>query len=271
MNDSILTADLIDRPSEWRLNMRVEYGHALEVLIFAPGRRDRFIYRNLPLDHTIAPLKSLEETVYSHPLLTSAEFMHTDCILANTRITAIPPALATDTKIDEIEDLTGTSNATMIFSPDTELAGFLRRTFPDIRLHATIPTLCRYFVATANRANGRRMLVNFHREAIDVIALDRSKLLMCNTFEIHNASDASYYILACRNLLHLDPTRDPLHTCGNAELSGATSTMLHQFGINALPMIFPSEIFASAHQARDASFDLIALATDNMENQYSSH
>lgn len=212
-----------------------------------------------------------------HSLLTCGDYMRVDCILANCRAVPLPPpltpeqralayeAIFPDVTIENFDELniaapSGADNAELVFMPDAETAGFLRRTFPGIRLHATLEPLCRYFALSGSRSIGARLYACFRRDMVDIMVFDRSCLLLANSFAVAEAADAAYYIMACAGQRGNTNNPPTIMASGNSPLRAATTDILRQCGANVMPAIFPSTVFSASTDAMDAPFDLIAMA-----------
>lgn len=271
MSTQSLPKEMIERPEVWQLNMRVAPG-ALDLLLFSPLENNSLIYRHIDLDPQAAsPLKAVEEAIYDNPLLL-CDFMRVRVVVQTSRFMAIPPEVedaddraalfhaAFDGDNGRVYDnRLGAVNASMTFSVEPDLAGFLERTFYNVELYSHLTPLCNYFVASGKRANVRRMYANLRPESIDLIAVDHAEVLMINTMKYREPLDAIYYIMASYKSLGLDPMTTELLIAGSPTVRDEIVPTLRSYISSVMPVIFPSTMFKAGRDVIKAPFDLIVL------------
>ena len=271
MQQQALDKDLISNPRLWRLAMRINE-HKVHIVLFCSVEDNSLIYREISLDSTTQSLqKALEEVIYDNPLLLS-DFDKVDCIIESNKFTIIPSEINngdTQEKIfrtsfpnfdgtiidNNIADL----NATILMGVDKEIVNFLRRTFNNPRILHHLTSLCTYFHRKNRLGNAGKMYANIHDNHIDLLSFNKDSLQLANTFEFREPIDAVYYILACRQMLKLDPASDELFIAGDNSMRETIAPTLREYLAYVMPVIFPAAMFKAGKDALNAPFDLIIL------------
>lgn len=272
MEQQQLSKSMVANPRVWRLAMRLDRD-ALQVMLYSPIEDNSMIYRSIPLAQSAqSPLRALEDAVYDNPLLLS-DFERVYLLAASQPWLLVPTEAAADA--DDCEALmaaaypdhrldpvlscdTGTPDATLLLGMEPDLAGFINRTFLAVRISHPIAALSRYFAASISRGNTIKTMVNLHSDRLDIISIDRGKLLLANTFRYQSTDDALYYTLACRQSLQLADS-DEIFLSGDAKAREALMPRLRQYVPSVMPMIFPSQMFSAGRQAMNVPFDLIVM------------
>ena len=268
---NVLDKELIKEPRLWRLALRINE-KKLHVVLFCSVEDNSLIYREITLDPAAQSLhKALEEAVYDNPLLLS-DFERVDCVIESDKFTIIP------SEIDDIDlqkkiftetfstfngeiitNKLNELNATIMMGVSKDLVNFLRRTFnnPEILHHLT--PLCIYFNRKSRLGNAGKMYAYIHENRLDLLAFGKDSLKLANTFNFRDPMDANYYILACRDMLKLDPSSDEMLIAGDNTVREAITPTLREYLAYVMPVIFPSAMFKAGKDALNAPFDLIVL------------
>ncbi len=269
--NTALNKELIDNPQLWKLALRVEKT-ALQVVLYNIIEDNSLIYRKIEFDKASTSLqKSLEEAIYENPLLLS-DFARIDCVIETDCFAIVPPEIST---IEVQEKIISASfpefdgeivpcpiteqSATIVMGVESEIIGFIRRTFNNPRLHHHLSPLCRYFMHKSQAGNSTKMYACISQGNIDVMAFAGGNLLMANTFAYRYPIDAVYYIMACRQILKLDNSSNELFLAGSPSARESIASTLRQHLTYVMPVIFPSAMFKAGKEAMKAPFDLIVL------------
>lgn len=271
MNQGTLNRELISEPRLWRLALRID-ANALHVVLFCMVEDNSLIYREIELDKAAPdPLSALENAVYENPLLL-ADFAKVDCVVESACFTVVPASITSDEVREKImakmfdgfdgeivaNELPG-QNATILMGLDAAIAGFLRRTFNNPRIHHHLAPLCRYFHVKSRLGNTCKMYAYMRRGSMDVMAFGKDTLLLANTFTYRDPMDAVYYILSCRKLLGFDAVTDEMFLSGDNASREAVTPVLRRYISCVMPVIFPSSMFKAGRDSMNAPFDLIVL------------
>lgn len=271
MESERLDKDLIADATRWRLAMKI--GHdVIDVVAYSPIEDNSLIQRRIPLNNaTLTPLKAIEEAVYDNPLLLS-DFGRIQCLIDTPDVVVAPKEagqLDADTLADilstarpefdgEVEtNLLPASNAVIVTGIPREISRFLRRTFVNLDVQHHLTPLCRYFLNSSRRVNTPRVYANLREGSMDVVAVDRDRLLMANTFAFTSPDDAAYYIVASRRSLGLDKAE--MYLSGDAAVREQLAPLLRRVIPAVMPVIFPSTMFRAGKEAMTAPFELIIL------------
>ncbi|MBR5332108.1 MAG: DUF3822 family protein [Muribaculaceae bacterium] len=271
MEQQALNKDLISNPRLWRLAIRINE-NKVHIVLLCSVEDNSLIYREIPLDSaTLSQQKALEEVIYDNPLLLS-DFDKIDCIIESNKFTIVPTEINdidTQEKIFKasfpnfegtiIDNNIAELNATILMGVDNEIINFLRRTFNNPRILHHLTPLCTYFHRKNRLGNTGKMYANIHDNHIDLLSFNKDSLQLANTFEFREPIDAIYYILACRQMLKLDPESDELFIAGNNDIREAITPTLREYLAYVMPIIFPAAMFKAGKDALNAPFDLIIL------------
>lgn len=269
-----LDKDLVTDPSICNLLLRLSPGQ-LDAAIYSVVNDNSFLHRSYPLQSPgRTPSSMLEEAVYDNPLLL-ADFRRVYCIVETPKVMMLPsplPGSGDDADLrrrlfamqwpdfdgDVHVSNDGTTNSSVVWGLDRDIARFLARTFtPDLRLDAHIIPLVRYFAARPGRGNSARAIANLRPGSMDMIVLRGTRLLMANTFAFRTHEDARYYILASIQSLGLDPRLDELLLAGSQPIREQLAPMLREYVARVMPAIFPPQMFKAGMEALGAPFDMI--------------
>lgn len=269
--DTPLTKELVQRPEMWQLSMRLS-PTALDVLLYSPAENNSLIYRQFQLDPTCEnSLAELEDAVYANPLLLEG-FGRISMVVDTSTVLPVPAEIDNPDDRETLMETvfpdftgriftnpTGAPDATLLFGVDEDVAGFIERTFFDVRIYHHLSPLSCYFMTSGRRANNCRVYANLRDKAVDLIAIDHGKLLMINTMSFETAADAVYYILACYHAASLDMMTTELLVSGSTTMRDEVVPVLRNYIASVMPVIFPSAMFKAGRDALKAPFDLIVL------------
>ena len=266
-----LTKELVPRPELWQLALRLSQ-RQMDVLLYSPMESNSLIYRSVELDAEVPTrLKAIEAAVYDNPLLLS-DFRRVSVIVENREFMVIPPEVESDEERLTLMETAypgfggklycnelGATNASMILGLDGDVAGFLERTFFNVKIYSHLTPLCRYFVSAGKRANVCRVYANLRAGAVDIVIVDHGEVKLLNTMACREWMDSVYYILASYKTLNLNAMKTELLICGSAEVREDVMPMLRNYVGSVMPVVFPSEMFKAGRDAMKAPFDLIVL------------
>lgn len=267
-----LEKELIKEPRLCHLALRLSE-EALHVMIYNPIEDNSLIYRKISFGNAVlTQLKAFEEAVYDNPVLLS-DFKHIDIIVDTPHYVIVPTELAEDTQLvdtivakslpevdgDVIECPIDAQKATLLMVLDTNLVGFMRRTFNNPGISHNLVPLCKYFYYKHRWNNTGRMFANLGSKRLDLIVFGSDRLRMANSFTYRDPMDAAYYILSCRNSLGLDAETDEMLLAGDCKSRDILTPILRKYLGYVMPEVFPSTMFKAGKDAMLAPFDLIVI------------
>ena len=266
-----LDKDLIKEPRLWRLALRIDKT-MLHIVLFCKVEDNSLIYHQIPLDQAApSQQKAIEEAIYDNPLLLS-DFAQIDCVVETSTFTIVPAEI-TDAEVrrrifnetfssfegEIVENELSELKSIILMGLNEELVNFLRRTFNNPRILHHLTPLCTYFNRKSRLGNSGKMYAYMRKDRLDILSFDKDALRLANTFAFRDPMDAVYYILACREMLHLDPGSDEMLIAGDNSLREVITPVLREYLAYVMPVIFPSAMFKAGKDAFNAPFDLIVL------------
>lgn len=273
MESGRLDKDMISEPRLWRLALELS-DTSIEVALTCAAQDNSLIWRTLPLDKA-APsrLRAIEDVIYDNPLLL-CDFGHVDVVVDTPDFTVIPGGITDPACINAIADASFAETdvsteamicplpqlgASIVMRMAADEAGFMRRTFYNVRFHHHLEPLCRHFYGYGQTTrNAGSMFAHLRPGAVDVMAFGSDSLRMANSFRFSDTADAVYYILASRQMLGMEIS-DELILSGNAGARGAVIPVLREYIGSVMPAVFPSALMRCGHDAIQAPLELIVL------------
>lgn len=266
-----LTKEIVNDTTYCRLDMRLGIA-SLDVMIYNPMEDNSLVCRHieLPLEGT-ERRKAIETFIYDNPLLLS-NFKSVTAILESRTFITVPVQVAEtvspidiiremDSDIDKrsavIADNLDAFDACILTPAEVQTVNFLRRTFPNIRIHNALFPFTRYCYANLAKGNTIKVFVNIRVNSLDIVVMSSNTLYLINRFEYRDINDAAFYILNCTEGQADDISE--ILIGGNREQRDALMPLLRKFRPYVMPMIFPSTMFRAGSDALKAPFDLIIL------------
>lgn len=142
---------------------------------------------------------------------------------------------------------------------DSDIAGFIARTFNNPPVCHRLTPLCRYFSFQSRAVNNIKMFVNVSPDAVDIVAFSNNGLLLANTFRTTTVADALYYCLAVARSCGFDQLNDEMMLSGDRAVRDSLTPLLRQYVNYVMPLVFPSDIYRHGKEALAAPFELIIL------------
>lgn len=209
-------------------------------------------HSTIDVDRTIsAPEKVLEEAVYLNPQLLD-DFSSVEIIADSRSFTIIPEAISRDTHLFEeicrqlrgdadsgeatLNNCFGACTFATRFAP--ALGGFISRTFMRASLRHRLACLVDFFSSLGRPANRLKLFADFWGEnRLDIIIIGADSLLMANTFDCQNSTDAVYFIMAAVKDSRFDPLEDEVIVCGEADRSTEATDELRRYLNSVMPLL----------------------------------
>ena len=264
----MLGKDLIDRPQMWQLLLEAS-SSALKVVAFSPYEDHALIYESVPFDASApSALRALEDAVYDNPMLL-LDFGNVTVFYDTPRMAALP-AIAVDSaaeclrrmfpasgcRTEVIADAVAGMDAAIAFEIPADILGFIRRTFPNVRVGNPLTPVASYFGLKHTAHPYGKTIVNITGNRLDVVTLGNGAPLLLNSFRFVEPMDAVYYILASRKSLGLRDT-DEIMIAGDRDVRAAISPVLRRYVRYVMPAIFPSTMFRAGKASLAAPFEMI--------------
>jgi hypothetical protein len=162
--------------------------------------------------------------------------------------------LSTDFIIfDELEQI----NSKNIYIPYVNINNYLFQNFGafEYKHHHTvlIQKLLRI-----NKSIPKTMYVNVSKTTLDIVVLEKDKLLLCNTFSFVTKEDFIYYLLFVAEQLNLDVEEFPLYFTGKITLEAPIYKISYKYIKNTYFLESTNPIFSTFNIPSHANFILLS-------------
>lgn len=216
-DNDILTADLVTDPAMWRLVLGVGRDSLDVALLPASGQGD-VMHRRLPVtaEEDGPQLKSLEDTVYEHPLIVRGGWHQVYCVVDEQRWMLSPEQATADAMTEmyperpDVErqimaDVQG--DVSLLWMPRCDMMSFLQRALvtPEF-VHRLSPLMMHAYEVRVPEAKAH-MWAHVRGERLDIVCHDGDRLHLCNSYTVRHPNDALYYMVAVAQSLPR-PQRD---------------------------------------------------------------
>lgn len=259
----------IEQPQIRRLVLELSE-QTLDAVIFSEYENHSLIYERIELDPTADTyLKAVENAVYDNPALI-ADYKNVTVLYRTPRAAAIPVEAEALSEallhrlFPPLPDTPGTvltadiasMKAAIAFEVPDDVLGFLRRTFPNVRVIHPLMPQAEWFGAKYTDTQRGKTFVNLQPDRLDIIIIGRQNPLIINTLKIASAMDAFYYIMAARKVSAMRAD-DEIFVGGNRAMRVAVSELLRDYVSFVMPAIFPTVMFRAGRASLDAPFEMI--------------
>lgn len=261
----------LSKSDQYTLSIRLS-ADGFSFSIYNPLGGSDFYFQPYPI-HTQHSLAANVKSFLAETEELSLPYRQTNLLIHSSRYTPVPLELYEDEQMDTLFyqnlprqnnevilcNILGRSNSVVLFSLDKLTHVFLSEKFPEARFFAAISPQIEYLAARSKQGNNRKLFANLHPASIDVLAFDKGKQLLLNTYSIRETADQCYYILNVWKELGYDQERDELHLAGNQpkkELQQMLQPYLrHVYIINPQAELNDSE----ASRIEEIPFDMQSL------------
>jgi len=165
-------------------------------------------------------------------------------LYSNTKSTLVPAPLYDDAKNDEYLQLTNDLNDNHIILKDylklsgsynvysfpVQLFEYMQVTFPELQIiHFKSPLIECFLSRFKNTYSDEVMLLQIHRQFIDLVVMKNDKLMFSNSFEYQTPEDLVYYTLFALEQLGLNPQKLPVKVAGILKKESKTWDWLRKY------------------------------------------
>lgn len=221
---------------------------------------DGVVRESVAVDAAIASQsKIIEEAVYLTPALLG-DYAATVVIADSQRFMVVPECVADDPATlastaaimwpdVQSEGLTVDRpgyGCAVISDIDPALTGFVGRTFAKPAVHHRLAALVSFFSLQSHPVNRVKMFAHFSApNRLDIVAVSTDGLLMANTFECQEATDAMYFIMAAVKDTGFDALDDELLLSGDNSLCEELTQTLRKYVNSVMPLLLPAAVSES--------------------------
>ncbi len=203
-------------------------------------------------------------------------FKQVNILIHTSRYTTLPLELYEDEQTDLLFyqnlppqnnevvlcNILGKSNLVILFGLDKLTHLFLTEHFPNACLFASVSPITEYLAHKVKPSDCRKLFAIFHPESVEVIAFEKEKLQLLNTYPISGLNDSCYYLLNIWQQAGYNQEDDQLYICGNNRVPQWEELPLRlKKYIRKLFIINPQMEFNDSAMSRikEISFDMLSL------------
>lgn len=172
------------------------------------------------------------------------DFEKTSIIYKNSKYTFIPSALFIpeqkdlylkfNQEIDNLDiihaDLIKNIDSYNIYAVPKLLSSFLEANFKNYKLthhlNSLIDTILYKF---KNADENRTVFINVSQTMLDILVLEKHRLLLCNTFQYKNGEDFIYYLMFVYEQMKLNPEKNNLTIIGEIDKDSALFAFIEKY------------------------------------------
>ena len=257
--------------TKYVLMLRIERDE-LTYAYYHPAEDNSLVYERIALHRGDTLLQGVERELYAREILLQS-FRKVYVVLPSSHHALVPTEVATkedsslyykglypNDEVEIVESRIPHVGAVMLWGADRDVVSFVRRTFDCPTLLHPLAPLCEYFFRKSRMGNQSKMYLHLYRGRMDVVCYGREGLQLANTYSYNSANDAAYHVLNVWKQLGLDQRRDEVHIAGDATIRRELSTLLRNYILTVVPVIFPSNCLVLGSDAMQIPFDLTALS-----------
>ena len=241
--------------------------------IYSPLNGSDFYFRTYPINIQRSMAANVKAFLSATDEL-KCQFKQINILVHSSRYTTVPLEFFEDEQMEKIFyhnlptlsnevvlcNVLGKSNAVVLFSLDKLTHVFLSEQFPEARFFSAISPQIEYFSYKSRQGNNYKIYSNIHPCSLDVLAFDKGRLLLVNSYTTPNTSDINYYLLNLWQQLKFNQERDELHLTGKADARKEVIPELQKY-IRHVYNINPQAEFNNSVTSKieDIPFDIQSL------------
>ena len=220
--------------------------------VHQPIHPEDFYHAEYPVNVSYSMTANLKKMIQAKEELRHP-YGQTNILIDTQRFTSIPFDLFEDEQTDALFyhnfqpkdnetilcNILEKSNIALLFGMDKHAHQLLGEQFPRANIFACVCPLIEHFIQKSRESNVRNLYVHFLPNRMNVLAFDKGKLLLINTFHCKQTSDQVYYILYVWQQLGFNQEKDQLYLTGKTGVSEELLTELTKFlrQVRPLPML----------------------------------
>ena len=111
-------------------------------------------------------------------------------------------------------------NAVLLFSIDKDVCHTLEETFVNLFFQSSeTPQLLHFASCCPASLSQRRIFISLYQERMGMVAFQKGKLILYNSYELHHAKDAVYYALQTIRTCQFSSETDEVFLAGDRQMS----------------------------------------------------
>lgn len=157
------------------------------------------------------------------------------------------------------------NDALLLFGFSGQTCKILEETFENVHYMSTQTSVIAHFARKGEEKAARRLFVYAHHDVADLYVFAQRKLLLCNTYPVHAATDAVYFCLTLARNMQVDLKTDSFYVAGPAPQRTDITAELKKYAQNVF-QLNPSVEFNrhTATRNTEVPYDMLTyMLTDN--------
>lgn len=232
-----------------------------------------FFYREVPFDRGVPYISSLKECFFANECL-SWPYKQLSIICTSPHYLVVPTALfPSDTERQQawmrkafvqpesacLSEPLSDKRATLLYDCEETVLAFCLRSFQNPRFTHYLAPLSAYWRAQSKEALYRCMYVWIEGERMDVACFEQERLLLVNTFTVHQPEEMLYYLLYVWRQMSFNAQVDALRLQAVPSLRMNLLEQARRYLRNVQGVNLPAELYLLGEEVVKAPLDLIAL------------
>lgn len=260
-----------EQSEKYRLIIRLQ-SDGFSFAMSGPENRGLFHYQEISCDEKISACENLKEFLFDNPFLV-VPYKQLQVMICSSAFTFVPSILFEEKSKEAFFDFNFRQRpgiclsrplrqlpVHVIFEMKKDIYEFLHRSLIQPQFIHHIAPLTGFFHQRIQLGNNHKMVINPHRDSMDIICFSSDELLLANNFTCRNTDDMVYYILFIWKQLKWDQLNDSAYITGRAELFDEIQKTLHKYLKNVIHFQFPiPHHFSGAGDKISIPSDILAL------------
>lgn len=244
-----------------------------------PANESAFMHVPYRVEPDISLTANLKRALASNEFLNHS-FKEVSVLVETTAYTLIPFELFEDEQVEEIYyynhprrhneailyNILDRSNMVVVFAMDKTTCSLIDEQFPNARIFATVSPVIEHCTIKSRMGSSRKLYLNLHRRAADLIVCEHGRTLLANTFSCRGGmADCLYYTLNVWKQLGLSQETDEIYLLGDAEWRDELAVSLREY-VKVVVQVNPAAEFNRSPLASGERlpYDLLTLLLGNL-------
>jgi hypothetical protein len=230
----------LDHSEKYRLILRLQPDN-FSFALFNPSDNNFFYYQEMAYKKKFSKLENLKEFFFEN-LFPVLPYKKLQVLVYSAKFTLVPSILFEEKNEETFFDFNfhqrsgiclsyflQQSHVHIIYEIGKDIYDFFHRSLIHPEFVPHIAPLTGFFQQRNLSGNNREMIVNLHKDTMDVLCFSHNELLMANNFLIRNTEDSLYYTLFIWKQLKLDQLKDTISVIGSKKQKAEFIRVLQKY------------------------------------------
>lgn len=128
------------------------------------------------------------------------------------------------------------TDAILLFGFSDQACRILEETFENVHYTSTQTPVIAHFASKGEEKAGHRLFVHVHHDVADLYVFAQRRLLLCNTYPVHAATDAVYFCLTLAKSMQMDLKTDSFYIAGQTPQRPDITAELQKYAPNVFQL-----------------------------------